>query len=156
MGIIIQKKNWCSKYAYTVEFEPSATALELEGDGYVVASLGVDSGYVPYTAFSAKDSYMKENPEVIKGFVAALKKGMEYVDSHTPEEIAEVIAPQFPDTDEETMATIIKRYADQDTWKLDLVFEEDAYQLLLDILDEAGQLTERPAYETLVTTDYVK
>ena len=38
--------------AYTVEFEPGATLLEQEKAGYVVASLGVDSGYVPYTAFS--------------------------------------------------------------------------------------------------------
>lgn len=141
---------------YSVEFEPGATALELEGDGYVVASLGVDSGYVPYTAFSAKDSYMKEHPEVVKGFVAALKKGMEYVYSHTPEEVAEAIAPQFKDTDQATMAIIIGRYADQDTWKQDLVFEEDAYRLLLDILDEAGQLSARPEYEKLVTTEYVK
>ncbi len=141
---------------YSVEFEPGATALEKEGAGYVVASLGVDSGYVPYTAFSAKDSYMKENPDVIKGFVAAMKQGMEYVTSHTPEEIAAVLAPQFPDTDAETLATIIKRYADQDTWKTDLVFEESAYDLLLDILEEAGQLSERPAYEKLVTTEYVK
>ena len=141
---------------FSVEFEPGATALELEGDGFVVASLGVDSGYVPYTSFSAKDSYMKENPEVIKGFVAALKKGMEYVDSHTPEEIAELITPQFPDTDKETMSTIIRRYADQDTWKPDLAFEQDAYDLLLDILEEAGQISERPEYEKLVTTEYVK
>ena len=99
---------------------------------------------------------MKENPDVIKGFVAAMKQGMEYVTSHTPEEIAAVLAPQFPDTDAETLATIIKRYADQDTWKTDLVFEETAYDLLLDILEEAGQLSERPAYEKLVTTEYVK
>lgn len=141
---------------YSVEFEPGATALEQEGAGYVVASLGVDSGYVPYTAFSAKGSYMKEHPEVIRGFVAALKQGMEYVYSHTPEEIADVIAPQFKDTDKETMAIIIGRYADQDTWKQDLVFEKDAYQLLLDILDEAGQLSARPDYEKLVTTEYAK
>lgn len=151
-----QIKNWCSKHIYTVEFEPSATALEQEGAGYVVASLGVDSGYVPYTAFSAKESYMKEHPEVIKGFIAALKKGMDDVYSQTPEEIADVISPQFPDTDKETMATIIKRYADQDTWKRDLVFEKDSYQLLLDILDEAGKLSDRPDYEKLVTTEYAK
>lgn len=141
---------------YSVEFEPGATALEMEGNGYVVASLGVDSGYVPYTAFSAKDSYMKEHPEVIRGFVAALKKGMDDVYSLTPEEIADVITPQFRETDKETMAIIIKRYADQDTWKRDLVFEEDSYQLLLDILDEAGQLSARPDYKKLVTTEYVK
>ena len=81
--------------AYTVEFEPSATILEKEGAGYVVASLGEASGYVPYTSYSAKASYMKENPEIIQKFTDALQKGMDYVQSHTPEEIAEVIAPQF-------------------------------------------------------------
>ena len=93
---------------------------------------------------------------MIKGVVASLKKGRDYVSSHTPEDIADVIAPQFKDTDKETMAIIIKRYADQDTWKKDLVFEKDAYELLLDILDEAGQLSARPEYEKLVTTEYAK
>lgn len=154
-GIFLCKKR-CRKQTQTVEFEPGATALETEGAGYVVASLGVDSGYVPYTAFSAKDSYMKEHPEVIKGFTAALKQGMEYVYSHTAEETAAVITPQFPDTEKATMATIIKRYADQDTWKNDLVFEEDAFELLLDILSEAGQLSKRPEYTELVTVQYVR
>jgi NitT/TauT family transport system substrate-binding protein len=139
---------------YSVEFEPGATALETEGAGYVVASLGVDSGYVPYTAFSAKDSYIREHPEVIRSFVAALKQGMDYTDNHSPEEIAEVIAPQFSDTDADTMAAIIERYKNQDTWNGTLIFQEESYELLLDILDEAGQLSDRPAYETLVTTEY--
>ena len=68
---------------FTVEFEPSATALEKEGAGYVVASLGVDSGYVPYTSYSAKTSYMEKNPEIIQKFTNALQKGMEHVQSHT-------------------------------------------------------------------------
>ena len=63
---------------FTVEFEPGATSLEQEGKGYVVASLGTDSGYVPYTAFSAKQSYLDENPDVIQGFTNALQKGMDY------------------------------------------------------------------------------
>ena len=94
----------------SVEFEPGATALEQEKDGYVVASLGVDSGYVPYTAYSAKESYIEENPEIIQGFTNALQKGMDYVQSHTPEEIARVIAPQFEETDLTTITTIVKRY----------------------------------------------
>ena len=109
---------------FTVEFEPSATALEKEGTGYVVASLGVDSGYVPYTSYSAKTSYMEKNPEIIQKFTNALQKGMEYVQSHTPEEIAEVIAPQFAETDLDTVTTIVKRYYEQDTWKSNLIFEK--------------------------------
>ena len=64
---------------FTVEFEPSATALEMEGKGYVVASLGTDSGYVPYTAYSAKKSYLDKHPEIIQSFTNALQKGMDFV-----------------------------------------------------------------------------
>lgn len=139
-------------YDFTVEFEPSATALELEGDGYVVASLGIDSGYVPYTAYCAKQSYLDENEDVVKSFIAALERGMDYVATHTPEEIAEVIEPQFPDTDAETIAIIVERYQQQDTWKTDSTFEESAFDLLQDILMEAGELDEKVPYEDLVVT----
>ena len=138
--------------AYTVEFEPSATILEKEGAGYVVASLGEASGYVPYTSYSAKASYMKENPEIIQKFTDALQKGMDYVQSHTPEEIAEVIAPQFKETDLETITAIVKRYYDQDTWKENLIFEKDSFELLQDILEDAGELSQRVNYEDLVQT----
>ena len=141
---------------FTVEFEPSATALEKEGAGYVVASLGVDSGYVPYTSYSAKTSYMEKNPEIIQKFTNALQKGMEYVQSHTPEEIAEVIAPQFAETDLDTVTAIVKRYYDQDTWKSNLIFEKESFELLEDILEDSGELSERVSYEDLVTIKYAR
>lgn len=141
---------------FTVEFEPSATALEQEGVGYVVASLGVDSGYVPYTSYSAKTSYIKENPEVIQKFTNGLQKGMEYVQTHTPEEIAKIIAPQFEETDLETITTIVTRYYEQDTWKDNLVFEKESFELLQDILEESGELKARVDYDKLVTTAYAE
>lgn len=139
---------------FTVEFEPHATALEEKGDGYIVASLGEESGYVPYTAFSAKKSFIEQNPEVIQAFTNALQKGMDYVNSHTPEEIAEIIKPQFAETDTETLITIVTRYYEQDTWKDNLIFEEDAFTLLQNILEEAGELDERVPYENLVNTEF--
>ena len=141
---------------YTVEFEPSATALEKEGDGYVVASLGKDSGYVPYTSYCAQTSYMKENPEIIQAFTNALQKGMDYVNTHTAEEIAKIIKPQFKENDLDTITTIVKRYKDQDTWKDNLIFEKDSFELLQDILDSAGELKARVAYSDLVITDYAE
>lgn len=139
---------------FTVEFEPHATSLEEKGDGYVVASLGEDSGYVPYTAFSAKQSYIEANPEVIQSFTNALQKGMDYVNSHTPEEIAKAIKPQFEETDAATITTIVTRYYEQDTWKDNLIFEEDSFTLLQNILEEAGELPARVPYEELVTTEF--
>lgn len=139
---------------FTVEFEPGATSLESEGAGYVVASLGEDSGYVPYTAFCAKQSFIDENPDMIQGFTNALQKGMDYVQAHTPEEIADIIEPQFPETDLETITTIVTRYYEQDTWKSNLIFEESSFELLQDILESAGELEERVPYDDLVTTEF--
>lgn len=141
---------------FSVEFEPHATSLEEKDDGHVVASLGESSGYVPYTAFSAKKSYIENNPEIIQSFTNALQKGMDYVGSHTPEEIATVIAPQFDGTQLQTITTIVSRYAAQDTWKENLIFEEDSFMLLQNILEEAGELPERVPYEALVTTEFAE
>ena len=139
---------------YTVEFEPFATGLEMEGNGYVVASLGEESGYVPYTAYCAKKSYLAENPEIVKKFTNAIQKGMDYVNAHSAEEIATVIHPQFKETPYENVVKIVERYKAQDTWKEDLVFEKESFDLLQNILEEAGELKERVPYEALVTTEF--
>lgn len=139
---------------FTVEFEPHATALEQSGDGYVVASLGVDSGYVPYTAYCAKKSYYADHEDVIQGFTNAIQKGLDYVNSHSAEEIAKTISPQFAETDVETIAIIVGRYLDQDTWKGDTIFEKSSFDLLQNILIDAGELEKKVPYEDLVTTKY--
>ncbi len=111
---------------------------------------------MPYTAFSAKASYIKENPETIQAFTNALQRGMDYVNSHTPEEIAKVIKPQFEETDLETLTTIVARYHEQDTWKEDLIFSEDAFNLLQNILEESDVLSERVPYGVLVDTSFAE
>lgn len=138
---------------YTVEFEPGATALEEEGTGYVVASLGVESGYVPYTAYSAKKSYLERNKSVIASFKKAIEKGMNYVATHSSEDIAKVIAPQFPDTKISTIARIVERYKSQDTWKTNTYFSEEAFDLLQDILISSGELKEKVPYNELVNNN---
>ena len=139
---------------YTVEFEPFATTLELEGSGYVTASLGTESVYVPYTAYCARKSYMEENPEIIQKFTNAIQKGMDYVNSHTSEEIAKTIAPQFKETPVEKLTVIVDRYKEQDTWKEDTIFQKESFDLLQNILEEAGELDSRVPYEDLVTTEF--
>lgn len=143
-----------SDHDYTVEFEPFATALEMEGSGYVIASLGTDSGYVPYTAYSAKKSYLEANPEVIQKFTNAVQKGLDYVNTHSAEEIAKTIQPQFKETPLEQITMIVDRYKSQDTWKDDTIFEQSSFDLLQNILEEAGELSQRAPYADLVTTEF--
>ena len=141
---------------YTIEFEPSATLLEQKGDGYVVASVGTESGYVPYTSYSVKQSYLKTHGATVEKFTKALQKGMDFVQTHTPEEIAEVIAPQFAETELETITAIVRRYYEQGTWKENLIFEEESFDLLQEILEQAGELEKKAPYKTLVTTKYAE
>lgn len=141
---------------YSVEFEPFAASLEEENKGVVVASLGVDSGMVPYTAYSAKEGYLEKNADTVQSFTNALQKGMDYVNKHTPEEIAKVIKPQFPETDEAVLTKIVTRYYDQNTWKNNLVFEKDSFELLQDILESGGELKKRAPYDELVNNKFVK
>lgn len=141
---------------YTVEFEPAATTLEQSGAGHIVASLGEASGYVPYTVYMARDDFMTEYPEIIEAFTRAIYKGQQWVDSHTSAEIAEVIRPQFPDSDAKTLTTIIERYKAQDTWKTDPTVSEEGFALIQKIMMEGGELAEAIPYEDIVVTDFAE
>ena len=121
-----------------------------------MASVGTESGYVPYTSYSVRQSYLKTHGETVEKFTRALQKGMDFVQTHTPEEIAKVIAPQFTETELETITAIVRRYYEQDTWKENLIFEEESFELLQEILEQAGELEKRTPYEELVTTKYAE
>ena len=141
---------------YTVEFEPTASALEASGKGHVVASLGTESGYVPYTVYMARKSYIKENPEIVQKFTNAIYKAQLWMADHTSEETADVIASFFTESDKETLTKIIERYKSQDTWKTDPVFEEDSLTLIEDIMENGGELQKRVPYTDIITTDFAK
>ena len=91
---------------FTVEFEPSATALEKQGAGYVVASLGVDSGYVPYTSYSARTSYMEKNPDIMQNLLMLCKRYDFVQMPHSSRKLQKIIEPQFPETDLDTITAI--------------------------------------------------
>lgn len=139
---------------YTVEFEPAATTLEQSGSGHIVASLGEASGFLPYTVYMARDAFLEENPDVIKAFTKAIYRGQQWVETHSAAEIAEVILPQFPDSDIETLTTIIERYQAQDTWKTDPTISEDGFRLLQEIMIAGGELEKEIPYAELVRTEF--
>lgn len=141
---------------YTVEFEPVATTLEQNGTGHIVASLGAASGYVPYTVYMASEEYLADHPDVIEAFTRAIYRGQQWVDSHTSSEIAEVILPQFSESDKKTLTTIIERYKSQDTWKTDPLFSEEGFSLIQDIMEQGGELRRRVPFHDLVTNEFAE
>lgn len=141
---------------YVTLFEPVATALEKEGSGYVVASIGEESGVVAYTAYNAKKSFIEENPEVIQKFTNAIYRGQLWVEKSSYEEIAEAIQEFFPDMEMEDLVAVVKRYKDQDSWAKNPVMTEDAFEHMQDIVKTAGVLDKKAPYKELVNTDFAQ
>lgn len=137
-------------------FEPTASVFEKEGIGYVVASFGTESGRVPYTVFMAKESFLKKNPEVAEKFTRAIKKAQDFVYEAPAEEVAKAIQPFFEDTDVELIAQVVERYREQESYAKDPILDEEEWNNLQDIMEEAGELPMRMDYSKLVDTTFAE
>lgn len=131
-------------------FEPNATQIEKEGYGYIVASLGELGGNIPYTSYSARISYINDNKDTIKKFTKAIQKGLNYVNSHTSSEIADIIKVEFPDTKIEDLISAIDQYKKTDTWPTTTNFTEESFYHMQDIMINANQLEKKVDYNNLI------
>ena len=136
-------------------FEPSATEMENINEGYIVASIGQHCGNIPYTCFSSLKSYINDNEDKLIKFNKALLKGLDYVKTHSSEEIASSIYTSFPSSEISTISKVIERYKEIDAWTSDLKLTEEGFDKLLEVLQSAGELTHNVEYETLVTNKYL-
>ena len=139
---------------YVTLFEPTASMTEMQGKGFVVASVGEESGEIPYTAYFAKKSYIEENEEIIQGFTNAIYKGEQWVKTHSAKEIAEVVQDFFPDTDLDILETAIQSYKNIDAWNDTPILKEESFNRLQDVMIEAGELTEKVPYDKIVNNKY--
>ena len=135
---------------YVNLFEPNATLLEQEGYGHVVASIGRLSGEMPYTAFYTKKSYLEENKDLLKRFSRAINKGLEYVQTHTARETAEVILPQFTDSSLDELEMFVARYKESDSWLSSTYIPEEYFKNLEDLMIENDLLEDYVPYDDLI------
>ena len=142
------------KADFVTLFEPTASQIELSGKGYIVASVGEEAGEIPYTAYFAKKSYIDKNSDTIQKFTNAIYKGQQYVQKHTSKEIAQLIKGFFPDTDVDILANSIESYRKIDAWSTTPYMEEKDFNLLQDIIYDAGELEKYAPYSEVVNNFY--
>ena len=135
-------------------FEPNATSVEKNGLGYVVAYVGALGGVVPYTAYNARKSYIEGNPDVIEKFTRAVNKGLEYVDSHSSEDVAKIVSEYFPDTSLNDMITIVNRYKEGEAWKKNITINEDEWNHIQEIMEASSELEKYVPYDKLIFDKY--
>ncbi|MDA3730467.1 ABC transporter substrate-binding protein [Niameybacter massiliensis] len=141
---------------YVTLFEPLATSLEKEQQGYIMTSVGEETGEIPYTAYSALSSYMEKNPDVIERFTKAIYEGQQFVQTHSAEEIAQIIAPHFTELSLEDLTTVVARYQAIDAWCDNPILKEESLSKLMDVMELAGELDQRAPYDKIVTTKYAE
>lgn len=139
---------------YVNLFEPNATNLVKEGYGYIVGNVGNYSGEVPYTAFYARKSYIKNNKETIQNFTNAIEQGLKFVEENSSETIAKTILPQFPDIALTTLTSIVDNYKKYDSWLKTPYISEESYQTLENMMIDANLLDEYVPYNQLINNFY--
>ena len=138
---------------YCTMFEPTASDYEAEGKGYIVASVGEQSGEIPYTCFAAKESYINKNPEKIEGLLRAVTKATKFVMENDAATVAEYLVPYFDGTSEESLANSVQAYKDIDAWVANMAMEEAAFTRLQDVIENSGELERRVDFDELILTD---
>ena len=139
---------------FTTLFEPTASMVEAEGKGYVLCSIGEESGEIPYTCYYASKKLIAEKPEMIQSFTNAIYKGQQWVATHSAAEIAEAIAPFFPDTSLELLTTVTQRHKDIDAFMSDPILKRESFDRLQTVMEQAGVLPKRADYDAMVNTEF--
>ena len=141
---------------YVTIFEPTATMVEKEGKGYIVASVGEAAGEIPFTAYFASRSYLEKHPDVIQNFTDAIYEAQVWMKEHTAKEIAEVLLPSFMDSDLDVLETVVGRYQEIDAWNDTPVMTEEAFYRMQDVMEGAGELMERVPFEAIVVNGFAE
>ena len=139
---------------YVSVFEPNASQLQKEGLGYIVASIGEMAGNIPYTAYSAKKSYIKENKDIIQKFTNAIEKGLDYVNNNSAKNVAKLLVDSFPDTSLEDIENAVQGYKNIDAWQKNTEIKKEDFDRIQDIMIASGTIQEKVDYNTLVDTTF--
>ena len=139
---------------FVTAFEPTASTLVANGQGHIIASVGAETGEIPYTAFTANRSFIDENEETIKNFLRAIMKGYNFLVSSNIDDIVEALKPSFDGTSDELLKKSIEAYISIDSWNSTPIMSEVAYNNLIRIMQNAGKLSETVPFSDVVDNSY--
>ena len=139
-----------NQYDYCTMFEPTASEFVAAGKGYIVASVGRDSGDVPYTAFSAKKSYIESNKDTVTDFLRAVVRGYNFMKENPVSEVAKALEKSFTGTPLSSIEAAIESYLAIDAWSATPVMKEEDFNRLQTIMENAGELSSRADFSVAV------
>lgn len=139
---------------YVQVFEPVASSMERDGTGVVVASVGNLAEPFPYTTFASSRSWVESNSETADAFAQAIDAAIAMINEQDSADIAAMLTPYFPDSDEGLLAESVDRYRDGEIWASTPQLDQEQYERLLDIMISGEVLEEgsRVPYDAIVSS----
>lgn len=143
---------------YGIFNEPDDSQLEIDGKGFVVASIGATVGPADYTSFMATDKYIKDNPGVIQNWTDAVYRGQKWTATASTTDIVQAISPFFPGIDAKVLMAASERYQKLKIWKTSPVIEPKAIDRFQDILVHGHVLEDnkRVRFNDLVLSEFAR
>ena len=138
---------------YCTMFEPTASEYQAQGKGYIVASVGQESGEIPYTCFMAKQSYIDNNGKAVEALLRAVTRAVKYINETDSETVAGYLTSYFDGTSKNSIKTSLDSYKSIDAWVTNMAMKESAFDKLQDVIDLAGELNGRVKFGDVVITE---
>jgi NitT/TauT family transport system substrate-binding protein len=141
---------------YLEQGQPVVERLVHTGHASVVASEGEAVGALPFSAYLTTPAYAAGHADVLHRFTRAFYRAQQWIAQHSAEEIAQLIAPSFPEIEPEIRARAVARYLQQHTWARDPVLREEGFNYLQDILIGGAFISQRYPYGEQVNVEFAQ
>jgi len=127
-------------------FEPFASQAEIDRAGTILYAAS-SRGPTVYTSFIATRSNIAAHRDAFFAVTHALAKMQNWLFAHSGRELAEVVAPFFPDVPQELLVRSLQRYLDAGLWSRDTAMSRQGFERLGSSFFSGGALKSVPVFE---------
>jgi NitT/TauT family transport system substrate-binding protein len=135
-------------------FQPFAEELIASGEGHLWYA-AADRGPCSYTSFYARRGTIAAKRDDMLKLVRALYRTQKWLHRQTPDALAAVVAPYFPDAPRQLLVAALRRYYDLGIWGRDPVLPRVGYERLVVGLVSGG-FVRGTKFETAVDNSLAK
>jgi NitT/TauT family transport system substrate-binding protein len=132
-------------------FEPYASMAVQSGMGNILYA-AASRGPTCYTTFLASRDSIRRNRAAFEAMTRAISRTLLWVADHSADELAEAVAPFYPNVPRESLSSAYRRYKDAELWSRTPEISRQGFVRLADSLKSGGFISRDHRYEDCVET----
>lgn len=130
---------------YVQQQGPFPQQLEVDGAGTIVAQVGPQIGPCAFSSLAASEQWL--DTDMASAFTRAYTNARAYLSQTPAGEVAALEQSFFPDIAPSALEACISTYQKLGCWTPHIEITREAYEVILDVFQFTGDITERYPYE---------